>query len=358
MNFVDNPADYGLPVYKPNSKRFQAGCYRLMSNTQLAISSLSVGCWRLFGGNDCASNSNDVFSRALDLGYNHFDLANNYGRPPGSSEVNFGAVLKISPSLRDELIISSKCGYEMLPGPNGFGLSAKHLRSQLDASLKRLQLEYLDIFYLHCYNTRFQLDEVLGFLKQSFSAGKFLYLGISSFPECVLLRLIEGVLKENIPVACLQYNISLLNPTYIDLCRSIYEKFGITTIAFSPFAQGILTSSYALNSKHRNSRVFEKDTSSPTMIGFSDSLIQEFQRLASRNQMSIELMTLKWLLSLNFISSIVYGPRNSSQVLSLLSSEDSALVMQPTDLLEEIKNSNYPVLVDDWTPRNFYEFFV
>ena len=317
MNFLNDPSDYFINQYPSLKKRYENGVYKELSKTSCYTSILTAGLWRLFGDHTDFDESFKIFEKLLENGINHFDLGNNYGRPPGSAEKKFGIALKSFKNLRDEILISSKAGYEMLPGPNGSGSSLKHLRSQIEASLKRLGISYLDIFYTHRYAPNCNLEVVADNLKYLFDQKLFIYAGISSYPQEKLFKLIKLLNDRKVPIACLQYNISILSLNNFRMCKECFDRWGIRTIAFSPLNQGILTDHYLSNSKPNNSRSKENNST----IHKNNSLIDEgllaINKIAKENSLKIEDLAISSLLTNEFICSAAYGPRNHSQVIKL-----------------------------------------
>tara|TARA_Y100000589_G_scaffold328568_1_gene372976 strand:+ start:7127 stop:8206 length:1080 start_codon:yes stop_codon:yes gene_type:complete len=351
MIFSNDPSEYFINQYPSLKKRYEHGVYKELSKTSCYTSILTAGLWRLFGDHIDFKESFEIFEELLKNGINHFDLGNNYGRPPGSAEKKFGIALKSFKNLRDEILISSKAGYEMRPGPNGSGSSLKHLRSQIESSLERLGISYLDIFYTHRYDPDCNLEVVADNLKYLFDQKLFIYVGISSYPRTKLFKLIKLLNDRKIPIACLQYNISILSLNNYKICKECFDKWGIKTIAFSPLNQGILTDDYFLNSKPNNSRSREKNST----IHKSNSLIEkgllEINNIAKKNSLKIEDLAISSLLSNEFICSTAYGPRNKSQVIKL------------NELEKQIKEIKYKInfdylmkysvsTLDQWQTRN------
>ena len=351
MNFLNDPSDYFINQNPSIKKRFENGVYKELSKTSCYTSILTAGLWRLFGDHIDFEESFKIFEELLKNGINHFDLGNNYGRPPGSAEKKFGIALKTFKNLRDEILISSKAGYEMIPGPNGSGSSLKHLRSQIEGSLNRLDISYLDIFYTHRYDPDCNLEVIADNLKYLFDQKLFLYLGISSYPRKKLFKLIELLNDRKIPIACLQYNISILSLNNFKMCKECFDRWGIRTIAFSPLNQGILTDDYFLNSKPINSRAREKNSTIHKNNTLINEGLLEINKIAKNNSLKIEELAISSLLTNDFICSAAYGPRNISQVINLNKLEKQ---------IEEIKykiNFNYLTkysvsTLDQWQTKN------
>ncbi len=322
MNFQDDPSDYFYQKQNLNSNRQLNGVYKDLSNTCCFTSIITAGLWRLFGNHIALNDSKKIFFRLIDSGVNHFDLGNNYGRPPGSAEEFFGKALSEIREIRDELIISSKAGYEMFPGPNGSGSSLKHLRSQVEGSLKRLNIDYLDIFYTHRFDPMCEVEVVADNLKFLYDLGLYNYAGISSYPKDKLIELIELLLERKVPIACLQYNISLISLDNFMLCKECFDKWKISTIAFSPLAQGLLTDSYFDETKKIDSRVNEKSSTVTKVTSEMKESLNYIRDTSRKNNVSVELMSMVWLLSQDFISSAAYGPRKIDQLFNMLEIKD------------------------------------
>ena len=233
-------------VYKANKKRYEKLEYRRCGNSGLLLPPITLGLWHNFGGKKSMSKeAKKMLFRAFDRGVTHFDLANNYGPPAGSAEENFGKVMNSDfKKYRDEMIISSKAGYHMWDGPYGEWGSKKYLTASLDQSLKRMKLEYVDIFYSHRFDPLTPLEETADALAQSIISGKALYVGISSYSSKQTIKM-NKLLKER-GVSCLihQPSYSMINRWVEKDLLSTLKKLGIGCIAFSPLAQGMLSGKY------------------------------------------------------------------------------------------------------------------
>ena len=232
-------------AYEPNSERYSKMKYNRCGRSGLKLPAISLGMWHNFGGINVYENSRDMVHRAFNLGITHFDLANNYGPPPGSAEENFGKILKQDfMAYRDEMIISTKAGYYMWPGPYGELGSRKNLLSSLDQSLKRMGLEYVDIFYSHRPDPETPLEETMGALDHAVRQGKALYAGISSYtPEQT--RQAARILRElGTPCLIHQPSYSMFNRWIEDGLLDVLAEEGIGCIVFSPLAQGLLSDKY------------------------------------------------------------------------------------------------------------------
>ena len=231
--------------YTPDAKRYDGMKYNRCGRSGLKLPALSLGLWNNFGGDTVTDNTRRMIFRAFDLGITHFDLANNYGPPPGSAETNFGRILaKDLSAYRDELIISTKAGYDMWPGSYGEWGSRKYLLASLDQSLKRMGLEYVDIFYSHRFDPDTPLEETLGAVATAVQAGKALYAGISSYSARKTTEASRILRQMGVPCLIHQPSYSLLNRWIEEALLDVLGAEGIGCIVFSPLAQGMLTDKY------------------------------------------------------------------------------------------------------------------
>ena len=232
-------------MYSANEKRYDTMQYRRCGHSGLRLPAISLGLWHNFGGVDDFENSRAMVRRAFDLGITHFDLANNYGPPPGSAESNFGEILRLDLApYRDELIISTKAGYDMWPGPYGDWGSRKYLLASLDQSLKRMGLEYVDIFYSHRPDPETPLEETMGALDQAVRSGKALYAGISNYNPEQTAAAVKILRELGTPCLIHQPKYSMFERTPERGLLDVLGKEGVGAIAFCPLAQGLLTDRY------------------------------------------------------------------------------------------------------------------
>jgi L-glyceraldehyde 3-phosphate reductase len=303
-------------AYVPNLSRYDKAIFRRCGRSGLVLPPISLGLWQNFGGADVFETARAMIRRAFDRGVTHFDLANNYGSPYGSAEENFGSVLqKDFRNLRNELIISTKAGWDMWPGPYGIGASRKYLLASLDDSLKRMGLEYVDIFYAHRPWANAPLEETMGALATAVQQGKALYVGISSYsPDRT--REAAAILKS-LGVALLihQPSYSMLNRWIEDDLLNALDGVGAGCIAFSPLAQGLLTNKY-LNGVPEHSRG-GVDGSSLLKQFLSDENIQRARALneiAKKRGQSLAQLAIAWVLRDKRVTSALIGARNVEQL--------------------------------------------
>jgi L-glyceraldehyde 3-phosphate reductase len=290
--------------------------YRRCGRSGIRLPEISLGLWHNFGSVDVFENFRKILWRAFDKGITHFDLANNYGPLPGSAEENFGIILKKDfNNLRDEMIISTKAGWEMWPGPYGDFGSRKYLLSSLDQSLKRMNLEYVDIFYSHRPDPETPLEETMGALAQAVHQGKALYAGISSYPADLTKKAAE-ILKE-MHVNCLihQPKYSMFNRWVENGLLDVLEETGIGCIPFSPLEQGLLTDKY-LNGIPVDSRAYKPHG----FLKIEDVTVQRISKAkrlnkiaAERNQ-SLSQMAIAWLLKDARVTSVLIGVSSVDQL--------------------------------------------
>jgi L-glyceraldehyde 3-phosphate reductase len=303
-------------VYKPSDDRYNKMVYRRCGKSGIKLPEISLGLWHNFGSVDIFENFRKVLWRAFDAGITHFDLANNYGPEPGSAEENFGIILKKDFSgLRDEMIISTKAGWEMWPGPYGNFGSRKYLLASLDQSLKRMGLEYVDIFYSHRPDPETPLEETMGALAQAVHQGKALYVGISSYPADTT-RQAAAILKE-MGVRCLihQPKYSMFTRWVEDGLLDALEDNGMGCIPFSPLEQGMLTDKY-LKGIPAGSRA-AKPTGFLRVEDVTDQRIAKAKKLneiaKNRNQ-SLAQMAIAWLLKDPRVTSVLVGVSSPDQL--------------------------------------------
>lgn len=315
----------GMSIYSPSSTRYDKMRYQHCGFSGLQLSALSLGLWHNFGGVGPIEKQKELIFTAFDQGITHFDLANNYGPPPGSAEENFGTILKDElKSHRNELVISSKAGYLMWDGPYGRGGSRKYLLSSLDESLQRMQLDYVDIFYSHRFDPNTPLEETMGALDSAVRQGKALYVGISSY-SAKKTREAAAILKElGTPCIIHQPSYSMLNRWIEGGTIDAISEAGMGCIVFSPLAQGLLSNKY-LNGVPQDSRAGKKTPS------FQDGFINEntldkirgLDQIAQERGQSLAQMALAWCLRDERITTALIGASSSQQIIENVAALDN-----------------------------------
>lgn len=306
-------------MYTPSPNRYKESVdYRFCGKSGLQLPLISLGLWHNFGDVDDKNEAIKMLHYAFDHGITHFDLANNYGTPFGSAEKNFGEILKKDfASHRDELIISTKAGHEMWQGPYGDGGSRKYMVASLNQSLKRMQLDYVDIFYSHRYDPNTPIEETMSALSDMVKQGKALYVGISKYPEDKA-REAYRILRENgTPCLIHQGRYSMLNREVENDTLPLAAENGIGFIGFSPLAQGLLSNKY-LNGIPENSRAahsygyLKKEQITPELI----KKIKKLNQIAQNRGQSLAQMALAWCLRLQQVSSVIIGTSSVEQLKS------------------------------------------
>ncbi len=300
----------------PASNRYDSMQYRRCGRSGLKLPALSLGLWHNFGGVDTRENGEQIILRAFDLGVTHFDLANNYGPPPGSAEETFGSVLHSKLAAhRDELIISTKAGYRMWAGPYGEWGSRKYLLSSLDQSLKRMRLDYVDIFYHHRPDPDTPLEESLGALVQAVRSGRALYAGVSNYPAPLATQAADYLREEKVPLLIHQPSYSMLNRWIEDGLTAVLEEKGVGCIPFSPLAQGLLTNRYLAG--------IPADSRAARPTGFLQSSavteekiarIRQLNDLAGERGQTLAQMAVAWILRLPVVTSVLVGASRVTQL--------------------------------------------
>jgi L-glyceraldehyde 3-phosphate reductase len=284
--------------YAPNPKRYDKMTYRRVGQSGLLLPAISLGLWHNFGSVDNFENARAMIRTAFDLGITHFDLANNYGPDPGSAEINFGRILREDfTGLRDEIIISTKAGYPMWPGPYGEWGSRKYLLASLDQSLSRMGIPYVDIFYSHRPDPATPLAETLGALKTAVDSGRALYVGISSYNPEQTKQVIDIAGGIGLKILIHQPNYSMFDHWIEDGLQDVLTENGVGSIAFAPLAQGMLSTKY-LNGVPTNSRI-KKPGASLHENALTPKKLKQIQLLnevaKSRGQ-TLPQMALAWVL--------------------------------------------------------------
>ena len=303
--------------YAPDSTRYDGRMpYRRSGRSGLDLPAISLGLWQNFGGTDVFETGRAILRRAFDRGVTHFDLANNYGPPYGSAEENFGRILADDfVRHRDELVISTKAGWDMWPGPYGdVGGSRKYLLASCDQSLKRMGLDYVDIFYSHRVDPKTPLEETMGALAHLHRQGKALYVGISSYsPE--LTRQAEAILRSaGVPLLIHQPSYSLLNRWIEQELLETLEELVVGCIAFSPLAQGMLSAKY-LNGVAEGTRAGKAGSLSQQLLSAENlERIRGLDAIARRRGQTLAQMAIAWVLRDPRVTSALIGARNVDQL--------------------------------------------
>jgi L-glyceraldehyde 3-phosphate reductase len=301
--------------YMPDPKRYENASFRRCGRSGLVLTPVSLGLWQNFGGADVFETGRAVIRRAFDRGVTHFDLANNYGPPYGSAEENFGEILrKDFRDHRNELVISTKAGWDMWPGPYGVGGSRKYLLASLDESLQRMGLEYVDIFYSHRPTADAPLEETMGALAHAVRQGKALYAGISSYsPERTrdASRLLES---EGVPLLIHQPSFSMLNRWVERELLATLDELGVGCIAFSPLGQGLLTNKY-LNGVPEESRAKAQGSFQKEFLNEENlNRVRALNSMAQRRGQTLAQMAIAWVLRDRRVTSALIGARNVEQL--------------------------------------------
>ena len=305
-------------MYVANEKRYDKMQYNRLGKSGLKLPAVSLGFWHNFGDNAQYSNMKELCFTAFDNGITHFDLANNYGPAPGSAEENFGKIFANEMrAYRDEMIISTKAGYEMWPGPYGCRNGSKYLLASLDQSLRRMGLEYVDIFYHHCLDPETPLEETMGALSQAVHSGKALYAGVSNYDGENLEKACSILEDLKCPFVINQNRYSIFDRTIENNgLKSTAARLNKGIIAFSPLAQGLLTDRY-LNGIPSDSRVMT-DGRFLSVNAITEEKLKKVRALSEiakeRNQTLAE-MALAWVLKDGIVNSVLIGASKPSQII-------------------------------------------
>ncbi|MBP0902350.1 L-glyceraldehyde 3-phosphate reductase [Mariniflexile gromovii] len=305
----------GVQDYIANTQRYETMTYNRTGKSGILLSALSIGLWHNFGFIDNIQNGRDILRTAFDLGITHFDLANNYGPPYGSAEENFGTIFKKDfKNYRDELFIATKAGFDMWPGPYGNLGSRKYLISSLDQSLKRMGLDYVDIFYHHRPDPDTPLEETMGALADIVRQGKALYVGISNYQPKETQEAAEILKRSNVPFILHQARYSMLDRWVEDGLLNTLEQNGVGCIAFSPLAQGMLTDKY-LKGIPKDSRAAKSLTYlNEETVTSNIEKVQLLDAIAQKRGQKLSQMALAWILRQPQVASVLIGASSSGQL--------------------------------------------
>lgn len=313
-----------IATYTPDPKRYQGMNYRRCGKSGIRLPAVSLGLWHNFGHVDDYQTARSIVMRAFDMGITHFDLANNYGPPPGSAEENFGKMMREDlRAWRDEMIISTKAGYLMWPGPYGEWGSRKYLLASLDQSLKRMGLEYVDIFYSHRPDPETPLEETMSALDQAVKQGKALYAGISNYPPELTAKAARILKEMGTPCLIHQPRYNMLDRWVENGLLDVLGDNGIGCIVFSPLAQGLLTDRYLKgipsDSRAAKPHGFLKEERVPEVL---PKIIRLNEIAAKRNQ-SLAQMALAWLLRDARVTSVLVGASSVAQLENTIHALDN-----------------------------------
>jgi L-glyceraldehyde 3-phosphate reductase len=344
-------AALGPTTYSPAGDRYEQIEYRRCGGSGVRLPAISLGLWQNFGDDRPLANSRAMLRRAFDLGITHFDLANNYGPPYGSAETNFGRILDEDfRPYRDELIISTKAGYDMWPGPYGEFGSRKYLLASLDASLRRLRVEYVDIFYSHRFDSDTPLEETMGALGEAVRSGKARYVGISSYgPKRT--EEAAGILSAfGTPLLIHQPSYSMLNRWIERGLLDVLERVGAGAIVFSPLAQGLLTDRY-LEGIREDSRVRRGNYFSEELVSDENlARVRALNEIAQRRGQTLAQLAIAWALRDPRVTSALLGASSVTQL------EQNVAALERVDLgadeLAEIDRYAQEGDVNLWPPSD------
>ncbi|HEX2790965.1 MAG TPA: L-glyceraldehyde 3-phosphate reductase [Steroidobacteraceae bacterium] len=306
-------------MYIAAADRYQRMSYERCGRSGVKLPRICLGLWQNFGGSTPYENARDMVLKSFDDGVTHFDLANNYGPPYGSAEENFGRILATELTAhRDELIVSTKAGYDMWPGPYGEWGSRKYLLASLDQSLKRMGLDYVDIFYSHRYDPDTPLEETMSALETAVRSGRALYVGISSYGPNKTREAADILRQLKIPCLIHQPSYSMLNRWVEHGLLEVLEQEGIGCIAFSPLAQGLLTTKY-LNGVPDTSRASRDGSFRKAMLSEHNlDKVRALNRIAAQRGQTLAQMALAWVLRKPAITSALIGASSWSQIKECL----------------------------------------
>ncbi|MBP7177056.1 MAG: L-glyceraldehyde 3-phosphate reductase [Thermoclostridium sp.] len=326
-------------MFLAGNERYASMKYNRCGRSGLMLPAISLGLWHNFGGRDLFENGRDIVRRAFNAGITHFDLANNYGPPPGSAEENFGKILKQDfQGYRDEMIISSKAGYYMWAGPYGDGGSKKHLVSNLDQSLRRMGLEYVDIFYHHRPDPNTPLEETMSALDLIVRQGKALYIGLSNYKVAEMQKACAILKQLGTPCLIHQPRYSMLDRWVEDGLLDLLETEGVGCIVFSPLAQGVLTGRY-LNGIPADSRAAGQSIFLKPEGLTTEKLdkARKLNNLAQQRGQTLAQMALAWVLRGGRVTSALIGASKTEQIDDCVKTiENLAFSKDELDKIEDI----------------------
>ncbi len=322
-------------MYEASKTRYNKMTYNRCGNSGLKLPAVSLGLWHNFGEKASTENMKDLLFTSFDNGITHFDLANNYGPKEGSAEINFGKILKEEMSAyRDEMIISTKAGYEMWDGPYGNWGSRKYLLASLDQSLKRMQLDYVDIFYHHRMDPDTPLEETMGALYQAVRSGKALYVGLSNYDGPTLAKATSILDDLKVPFIINQNRYNIFDRTIEkNGLKETAKALGKGIICFTPLAQGLLTDRYldgipADSRVRTDNRFLKEEAITDEKLG----KIRKLNEIAQNRGQSLAQMALAWILKDGYVTSVLIGASKSAQIL------DNIRALENTEFTDEELN--------------------
>lgn len=313
--------------------------YRRCGRSGILLPEISLGLWHNFGQDDDRETSRDLIARSMDLGICHFDLADNYGPPPGSAEQRFGALMQSDFSAhRDEMFISTKAGHLMWPGPYGDWGSRKHLIAGLDQSLKRLRLDYVDVFYSHRPDPNTPLEETIGALAHIVRSGKALYIGLSKYPPAQFFRACELLKDEGVPCLLHQFRYNLLDRACEQTSLPSVADQHCGSIVFSPLAQGQLTGKYLNGALPQNSRAVREDSPflNQSQVEENTARVAAYAAVAEQAGISLTDLSIRWLLRRKEVTSVLIGARTVRQLEQCAAAAGKEPL--PQDVLKALEN--------------------
>ena len=339
------------PRYLADAARYERMPYRRVGVSGIQLPAISLGLWQNFGDDRPLAGSRSILRRAFDLGITHFDLANNYGPPYGAAESNFGRIFSEDfRPYRDELVISTKAGYDQWPGPYGEWGSRKYLLASLDQSLARMGLDYVDIFYSHRFDPSTPLEETMGALDSAVRQGKALYVGISSYSPQRTEEAIEILAELGTPLLIHQPSYSLLNRWIEHGLLDVLERHGVGAIVFSPLGQGLLTDRY-LHGIPEDSRVRRGEAFDERLLSEENlARVRALNEIASRRGQSLAQMAIAWVLRDPRVSSALIGASSVTQL-----EQNVAALANPDFTAEELAEIDRHALdsgINIWAPSS------
>jgi len=327
----------GETIYKASLERYDTMTYKRSGKSGVLLPAISLGLWHNFGFVDNIQNGRDILRTAFNLGITHFDLANNYGPPYGSAEENFGTILKKDfKTYRDELFIATKAGYDMWSGPYGNFGSRKYLMASLDQSLKRMGLDYVDVFYHHRPDSETPLQETMGALADIVRQGKALYVGVSSYKPEETKKAAELLKASNTPFILNQVRYSMFDRWIENELLDTLEQTGIGCITYSPLAQGLLTNRY-LHGIPKDSRVIKSVFLKRETVEKNIEKVNKLNAIAESRGQKLSQMAIAWILRHKQVTSVLVGASSSNQLQENIKALDNLnFSNEELNLIDEI----------------------